>query len=95
MKQDNKPINLVLESYQLQGARQMLSRLMDNYEIRPKGIRPSKEEQVYVDAELNMILSSVDNVRHFLCGDCRIHYQNHQRDKKGNLIKVDAYYLPR
>ena len=94
MKQDDKPVNIVLESYQLQGARQMLQRIMDVYSIRPKGLGRSKEEQVYVDAELRTILSSVDNVRHFLCGDYRIHYCNHQTDKKGKLIKIEAYYAP-
>lgn len=88
----NEAINLYEESFLLQGARQMLSRMMDIYNIRPKGLRETKEEQVYVDAELNMILSSVDNVRHFLCGDYRIHYRNAQKDKKGKLIKIDAYF---
>ena len=87
------PANLIVESYQLMGARQMLQRILDFYDIKQKA-KQAKDDDVYLKAELSMILSSVDNIRHFLCGDYRIHYRNHQRDKKDRLIKVEAYYAP-
>ena len=87
------PANLIVESYQLMGARQMLQRILDFYDIKPK-TKQAKDDDVYLKAELSMILSSVDNTRHFLCGDYRIHYRNHQRDKKDRLIKVEAYFAP-
>ena len=71
----------------------MLQRLRDEYKIVPK-CKGDKDDAVYVKAELDMILSSLDNTRHFLCGDYRIHYRNHERDKKGRLIKVEAYFAP-
>jgi len=85
--------NLVIESYQLSGARQMLLRLRESYIIKWKR-KCDRDDAIYEKAELDMILSSMDNVRHYLCGDYRIHYRNHRRDKKGKLIYVEAYYAP-
>ena len=94
MKQaEQSPANLMVESYQLIGARQMLQRLRDSYQFMPK-TKAGKDDAVYLKDELDMIASSQDNTRHFLCGDYRIHYRNHQRDKKGKLIKVEAYFAP-
>ena len=91
MEQDSKPVNLAIESYQIQGARQMLLRLLDVYDIVPKG-KKRKDDEVYTTAEMDLILSSKDATRHFLCGDLRIHYRGHERDKKGRLVKVEAYF---
>ena len=88
-----KPASLYEESFELIGARKMLLRLRDSYRFAPK-TKTDKDDAVYLQAELDMIVSSQDNTRHFLCGDYRIHYRNHQRDKKGKLIKVEAYFAP-
>lgn len=90
---ENKPANLVIESIQLQGARQMLLRLLDVYKITAKE-RMSKDDAIYTKAELDLILSSKDNTRHFLFGDMCIHYRGHERDKKGKLVRVEAYFAP-
>lgn len=81
------------ESFELQGARKMLLRLRDFYSIKWLR-RCDRDDAVYEKAELDMIAGSHDNTRHFLCGDCRIHYRNHQRDKKGRLTSVEAYFAP-
>lgn len=88
---DNKPTNLVVESYQLQGARQMLLRLLDAYKILFKE-KQGKDDAIYTKAEMDLILSSKDATRHFLCGDLHIYYRGHKRDKKGRLVKVEAYF---
>ena len=88
-----KPASLYEESFELIGARKMLLRLRDSYSIKWLR-RCDKDDAVYEKAELDLILSSQDNTRHFLCGDYRIHYRNHKRDKKGKLIKVEAYFAP-
>lgn len=85
--------NLYEESFVLQGARKMLECLRGSYQIT-NGFK-GKEEKVYVKAELDMIMGSMDNVRHFLCNDCRIAYRNHKRDNKGRLIYVEAYFIPK
>ena len=71
----------------------MLLRLRDSYRFMSK-TKKDKAAAVYLQAELDMIGSSMDNTRHFLCDDYRIHYRNHQRDKNGKLIKVEAYFAP-
>ena len=91
MEQDSKPVNLAIESFQIQGARQMLMRLLDVYDILPKG-KKRKDDAIYTKAEMDLILSSKDNTRHFLYGDKFIRYRGHERDKKGRLVKVEAYF---
>ncbi len=91
MDKNSRPVNLVIESFQLQGARQMLLRLLDEYKITYKK-KAGVDDAVYLKAEIDLILSSKDATRHFLCGDLRIHYRGHERDKKGRLVKVEAYF---
>lgn len=84
-------MNLIIESHHIQGAREMLMKLMDTYNFVPKE-KGSKDDVIYTQAELDMILSSKDNTRHFMYGDKSIRYRNHERDKKGRLKKVEAYF---
>lgn len=81
-------------SCELNGARKMLARLLDEYDIVCK-LKRDKNDKVYTKAELDMILSSKDNTFRFLSGQRPIFYRNHVRDKKGKLIKVEAYYESR
>lgn len=89
----SRPTPLYEESFELMGARKMLLRLRDTYRFAMK-TKGGKDDAVYLQAELDLIGSTQDNVRHFLCGDLRIHYRNHQRDKRGKLIKAEAYFAP-
>jgi len=84
-------INLTLDSYYISGARQMLLRLLDNFNIGAME-KCDKNDAVYVKAELDMILSSTDNTRQFLYGDQDIHFRNHESDKRGRLVSVEAYF---
>lgn len=81
-------------SCELNGARKMLARLLDEYDIVWKQKR-DKNDRVYTKAELELILSSKDNMFRFLSGQKPIFYRNPVRDKKGKLIKVEAYYESR
>lgn len=85
----DKPVNLYEESFYLQGARMMFQRIREAYYIS-NGLR-GKEEKVYVDAELDLIGRSVDDVREFLTGR-KIAYRDWKRDKKGKLVKCEAYW---
>lgn len=91
MEPNEKPLNLTMESFVIQGARQMLSRLLDEYKIVEK-YKSGKDDAVYTKAELDLILSSKDSTRKFLMGGYEIHYRGHERDKKGRLVKVEAYF---
>ena len=84
-------INLIIDSHQLSGARQMLLKLSENYRILPKE-RNDRYDAVYTKAEIYLALSSIDNTRHFLYGDKRIYYRNHKRNGSGKLISVEAYF---
>lgn len=84
--------NLIVESYYLQGARNMLSKLLDNYKIVPKE-KIDKDDTIYTKAELDLIISDKCETRNFLIyGRNGIHYYNHERNKKGKLTKVKAKY---
>ena len=54
--------------------------------------RKRKNKSRLTKTEMDLILSSKAATRHFLCGDLRIHYRGHERDKKGRLVKVEAYF---
>lgn len=69
----------------------MLMRLLDAYKVSFKD-KGGKDDAIYAKAEMELILSSMDATRLFLCGDRPIRYRGHERDKKGRLVKVEAYY---
>ena len=87
----DKPVNLIIENYQLSGARNMLLRLRDSYKITSKE-GSCKEKDVYIKADLDLISSSLDNTRRYLYYEDVIHYRNHKRDSRGKLISVEAYF---
>ena len=82
---------LEYEGAYYQGARIMLLRLLDMYNISRKG-RNGKDEQVYVNAELKTILSTKDNTRKFLSGMGGGYY-NWQRDRKGRLKNCEFMFV--
>jgi len=79
--------NLLQYSSYYQGAIVVADRLapyvMKNYR---------NEDKIYIKAELDLMLSSKRNMQLWLEGE-RVGYINHERDKKGKLIKVDAYFF--
>lgn len=83
----DKPIRLYEESFYLKGAMDMLHTLRGAYNL----VRKGKDENVYVEAELDLICNSMDDVRDFISGR-KIAYRNWECDKKGRLIKCEAYW---
>ena len=65
----------------------LMERLMTD--SKPKG-----EEWVYLEAEWRLFMSSKRNCQLFLDGT-EIRYRNHERDKKGKLIRCEAYFVER
>ena len=82
-------------SERMNGARMMLSYLRDQMQ---RGARidldptPKGEGKIYTEAIFRLALSNPDNTEKFMAG-CEIGYRNHERDKKGKLIKAEAYFL--
>lgn len=85
--------NLHEESTFINGARQMLLTLLDNYKIVAKE-KHDKDDAVYAKAEIEMILDSKDNTRKFLYEGFLggVSYYGHQRDKKGRLVSCEATF---
>lgn len=90
---------LPIWSWYVKGARDMLRLLRDNLlcdESKPKGYGKDKDHQVYQKAILDLIMDSKDNVDRFLSQDYdEIRFTDHERDKKGKLMKCRAFFAKR
>ena len=92
-KNDNNCFeNLHEWSNRMQGAREMLIKLYeDDKMILPLGVK-RYEEMVYTKAIVNLLISDLRNVQEYLLGT-NIGFRNHIRDKKGKLIRCEAYFV--
>lgn len=70
------------------GALQSATKIIEEYIGRPC----NGDGKVYRDAELRLITSDKRSMQLYMEGVKRIHYRNHERDKKGKLIKCEAYF---
>lgn len=90
---------LPIWSWYIDGARTMLLRLREHClcdEPKPKGYGKDKDHQVYQKAFLDLIMDSKYNVDRFLSQDYdEIRFADHERDKKGMLVKCRAYFAKR
>lgn len=50
------------------------------------------ESKIYCKAILDMLLKDKTNIDRFLTGEFDIGFADHERDKKGKLIKCRAYF---
>lgn len=91
---------LHLWSIYLNGARDMLLRLRDCgllEESRPKnGIPRAKGDELVINKALvDLLLSAKTNCELFLMDEYQIRFTDHERDKKGKLVKCRAYFAKR
>lgn len=92
-------MNLRQESLYLQGARNMLMRLIERGKIdfgwynidKSKSKEEKGSRAIYNKCISDFLLSDRDNIRRFLQGDSMVCY-DHQRDKKGKFISVKVKY---
>ena len=54
-----------------------------------------KSEKPYLVAEYKLLTSCIDACYDYQKGTYEIHYRNHQKDKKGNLVSCEAYFVRR
>lgn len=79
-------------SERMQGAREMLIKLYeDDKMILPLGVKRS-EDRVYTKAIVSLLASDLKNIQECLLGT-NIGFRNHVRDKKGKLIRCEAYFV--
>ena len=88
----NEKTSLMAESLIIDGAREMLGKLVSHYKMSPK-MKHGRDDEIYAEAEVKCILSSEENTRRFLFygldGMC---FRNRKRDKNGTLVSLEAYY---
>lgn len=51
----------------------------------------TKEDKVYMQAELDYITASKENMWRWLSTRGRFNYRNHKNDAKGHILSVEAY----
>lgn len=86
--EDNELWHLHRWSDYINGARQATLKLNEEF-VKVK--RPSRDKP-YIEAEIRYILESKDNMQKWLeSKEDDFRYRNHERDKKGKLIYVEAY----
>ena len=91
-KRNNVFENLHEWSNRMQGAREMLIKLYeDDNMILPLGVK-RPEDMVYTKAIVNLLISDLRNIQEYLLGT-NIGFRNHVRDKKGNLVRCEAYFV--
>ncbi|MCM1140210.1 MAG: hypothetical protein NC453_16715 [Muribaculum sp.] len=81
----------------LDGAITMLLRLRDHLllEENHQG-KVTAEDRIYNKAIIDLLLSSKDNAERFIYQDYdEIRFKDHERDKKGKLIRCRAYFAQR
>lgn len=90
---------LPIWSWYMKGARDMLRRLRDTAlcdEPRPKGWIKGKNDRVVNKAILDLILQDQTATDRFLSQDYDdIRLKDHERDKKGKLVKCKAFFAKR
>lgn len=69
------------------GARAAILKLVDEQQVRIPD-----QEKVYDNAFFKLITTSLDNTRRFMDGQ-QIRYRNHERNKRGKLVKCEAYFV--
>lgn len=84
----------------IDGARDMLLKLRDCgllEEARPKnGIPRAKGDELVINKALvDLLLSSKTNCDRFLLDEYQIRFTDHERNKKGKLVKCRAYFAKR
>ena len=91
-KRNNGFENLHEWSNRMQGAREILIKLYEDYKmILPLGVKRS-EDMVYTKAIVNLLASDLKNVQEYLLGT-NFGFRNHVRDKKGELMSCEAYFV--
>lgn len=69
------------------GARAAIRTLIESYQLRLQG-----QEKIYDEAMFKLITASLDNTRRFMDKQL-IGYRNHERNKRGKLVKCEAYFM--
>lgn len=88
--------NIFLYDLYLQGARDMVLKLREHLlleEPHPGDARKvTMDDKVINKATVDLILSSKTNCDRFLMEEFEIHLTDHEKDRKGKLVKCRAFF---
>ena len=73
-----------------QGARMIGVKVLEGIQNR----KPKGDDWVYLEAEWRLYTESVRNMQLYIDG-YEVRYRNHQKDKRGKLIRCEAYFVER
>jgi len=73
-----------------QGARMIGIKILEGIQSR----KPKGDDWVYLEAEWRLYTESVRNMQLYMDG-YEIRYRNHQKDKRGKLLRCEAYFVER
>jgi hypothetical protein len=74
-----------------QGAREIGVKILNSI---PQLRSTRGEEWLYLEAEWRLYTESVRNMQLYMDG-YEVRYRNHQKDKRGKLIRCEAYFVER
>lgn len=73
-----------------QGARMIGVKVLEGIQNR----KPKGDDWVYLEAEWRLYTESVRNMQLYMDG-YEVRYRNHQKDKRGKLLRCEAYFVER
>lgn len=73
-----------------QGARMIGVKVLEGIKNR----KPKGDDWVYLEAEWRLYTESVRNMQLYMDG-YEVRYRNHQKDKRGKLLRCEAYFVER
>ena len=73
-----------------QGAHMIGVKVLEGIQNR----KPKGDDWVYLEAEWRLYTESVRNMQLYMDG-YEVRYRNHQKDKRGKLIRCEAYFVER
>lgn len=73
-----------------QGARMIGVKVLEGIQNR----KPKDDDWVYLEAEWRLYTESVRNMQLYMDG-YEVRYRNHQKDKRGKLLRCEAYFVER
>lgn len=53
------------------------------------------EDRVYMEAVFDLVTKRKDNARRLLEGEYEVRFRNHEKDKRGKVVKCEAYFAKR
>lgn len=97
-EEEKELLRLKVWSWYIRGARDMILRLREHLlldESHPECLKVTKDDKIINKAVIDMLLQDKRNIDFFLSGAYEIRLKDHEKDKKGKLVKCTAFFARR